>query len=441
MAAFRALMAYGQRRRLTSPSEGRSAFRAFLQCTPGLESALSSELGELGVGRRPHVEAGGISVWTSERELWTLATQSLLTDAIRVRVGGAFRATTFEQLIAGVGRSVAPALRAFVRDPQRASAVALRVRCKRSKLWHSGAVAQRVGEALKLTTPASGGAPPDVDPLTLSVRLLRDEVEASLEAASALHLRGCKPHSTDTSLRETVAAACARAAMDACGDAKPSSAALWDPFCGSGTMLIEAAMLAQRRAAGSALVQARRETAARLPLVRFASHDGAGYAAFLDEAVARASAAAQDAPTVSLYGSDMSARAIKASRHNVEHGLGSLASGGRVTLFDPCDFEAAAARVPPHATMLSNIPWHGNKGSEAEARLYARLGSLLRARAQDSGARAFVLSGNKHFVRLSGCTWRTVLRLRVGGSPVHLVELVPPGSPPNPTQDPASDET
>lgn len=406
----------GARRGLCRGAE--SAYRAFVQCAPGLEQTLAGELAELNVGRRARIEAGGVSVWVDQTGLWTVATQALVADAIRVRVGGAFRATSFEQLTAGFRQSVAPALRAFVRDPQ---GMPLRVRCKQSRLWHSGAVEQRVAEALQLGAgPSSAASAPAPEPLTLSVRLLRDEVEASVEAASGLHLRGCKPHSTDNQLNETVAAACARAALGACGSSAPD---VWDPFCGSGTFLLEAALLLRRRESGSALVAARLETAARLPLARFAAHDADGYAAFLREAVSRASALEPGTPPPAhLFGSDSSQRAVRACRHNVTHGLGALALGGRVTTLEPSDFEAAAQLVPERATVLTNIPWQVRSQPESEARLYARLGGVLRARAR-SGARAFVLSGNEHFVRLSGCTWRTVLRLRVGGAPVHLVEL------------------
>ena len=297
-----------------------SALRAFVQCVPGVEGLLLRELAELGVGRRVRAEAGGVSLWAAgQRELWTLATQTLIADAIRVRVGGTFRATNFEQLINGTRRSVAPALRAFAREP---SALDLRVRCKRSRLWHTDAVAQRVAETLSLGARERLAARGEEDPppLVLSMRLLRDEVEASIEAASTLHVRGCKPHATDSQLNETVAAACVRAALESVPDVPP---AIWDPFCGSGTLLLEAALLFARRRTGSALVGARLLTAERLPLARFAAHDGEGYAAFLRQAVASAEAPADPAvPRCRLYASDASERAARACAHNAQHALG-----------------------------------------------------------------------------------------------------------------------
>jgi 23S rRNA G2445 N2-methylase RlmL len=243
------------------------------------------------------------------------------------------------------------------------------------------------------------------------------QVEASVEAASSLHLRGCKPYSSDTQLRETIAAACVSEALVGADTSAPLK--LWDPFCGSGTMLLESALLLARRATGSALLPARRPAAEELHFVKLASHDEEGYAAFLDQAVARATAlAAREPPALQLFGSDLSARAVEASRHNVQHGLGALASG--VSILDPQDFEKAAALVPADALILTNIPWN----VRAPAETYARVGKVFSERAE-AGAPVLVVSGNTHFVAQSRCTWKTLLRFRVGGAPAHLLRLVP----------------
>ncbi len=63
-------------------------------------------------------------------------------------------------------------------------------------------------------------------------------------SGTALHKRGYRPESGVAPIRETLAAAIALTA-------RPREDTLfWDPFCGSGTLVIEAAMIATGRAAG-----------------------------------------------------------------------------------------------------------------------------------------------------------------------------------------------
>ncbi len=63
-------------------------------------------------------------------------------------------------------------------------------------------------------------------------------------SGTALHKRGYRPESGVAPIRETLAAAIALTA-------RPREDTLfWDPFCGSGTLVIEAAMIATRRAPG-----------------------------------------------------------------------------------------------------------------------------------------------------------------------------------------------
>ena len=75
--------------------------------------------------------------------------------------------------------------------------------------------------------------------------ILKDEATLMIDTSGvALHKRGYRPASGEAPLRETLAAAIATIA-------RPREDVLfWDPFCGSGTIVIEAAMIATQRAAG-----------------------------------------------------------------------------------------------------------------------------------------------------------------------------------------------
>ena len=75
--------------------------------------------------------------------------------------------------------------------------------------------------------------------------LLKDQAMLLIDTSgAALHKRGYRPHAGVAPLRETLAAAVALSA-------RPRPDVLfWDPFCGSGTIAIETAMILQNRAPG-----------------------------------------------------------------------------------------------------------------------------------------------------------------------------------------------
>lgn len=76
-------------------------------------------------------------------------------------------------------------------------------------------------------------------------RILKDQVSMMMDTSGAgLHKRGYRKHSTEAPIKETLAAAMAKLAR------VRTDANFIDPFCGSGTILIEAAMQALRIAPG-----------------------------------------------------------------------------------------------------------------------------------------------------------------------------------------------
>ncbi len=75
--------------------------------------------------------------------------------------------------------------------------------------------------------------------------ILKDEAMLMIDTSgTALHKRGYRPDAGAAPLRETLAAAIALTARP------KEDVLLWDPFCGSGTIAIEAAMIARRIAPG-----------------------------------------------------------------------------------------------------------------------------------------------------------------------------------------------
>jgi len=121
----------------------------------------------------------------------------------------------------------------------------IKVRSQRSRLYHSDVVAEAVRKAIAGCLPGSSQSPSTDFPQTVFVRLSDDRVTLSLDSSGApLYKRGLKQGAARAPLRESLAAAMLMwAGYD-------SRRPLMDPMCGSGTVSLEAAMMAKGMAPG-----------------------------------------------------------------------------------------------------------------------------------------------------------------------------------------------
>jgi putative N6-adenine-specific DNA methylase len=196
----------------------------YVVTTPGLEELTRAELEALGL-RPTGSEPGGLSF---EGSLDDLARANLwLRTASRV-LG---RITSFHARALGELERKAAAV------PWRSwlvpgVPVRLRVSCRKSRLYHQKAVAERIGRSLAAAgwEAVTGGAEPgedgdEPDPGTgapaqlLLVRIFRDDCTISLDSSGELlHRRGYRLASSKAPLRETLAAGLILASG-------------WDPAC------------------------------------------------------------------------------------------------------------------------------------------------------------------------------------------------------------------
>lgn len=200
----------------------------FLATLPGLEALLSAEAAEKGF-REPAAVPGGVTITGDWPEVWRANLELRGATRVLVRVG-AFRALHLAQLDKRARRLPwGDFLRPDV--PVRIEAT-----CKKSRLYHSGAVAQRIGRAIReeLGAPVAAEAVVEV-----MARLHDDLCTVSIDTSGEmLHRRGHKEAVAKAPLRETMAALFLRH----CGfDGREP---LVDPMCGSGTFVIEAAEIA-----------------------------------------------------------------------------------------------------------------------------------------------------------------------------------------------------
>lgn len=373
-----------------------AALDAFAVTAPGLEPICAAELAALGI--RGRVVEGGVA-WRGSMD--TVARANLwLRTASRVIVRVAeFRATAFFEL----------ELKAKKIDWRRWLApnarVAFRVTCKKSKLYHSGAVAQRFAEAVAGrvhgATVVEDAADDDAvssgaTPQLFIVRFAHDVCTVSVDTSGALlYLRGYRQQLAKAPLRETLAAAVLL------GSGWNAEMPLVDPMCGSGTIPIEAALIARRIAPG-------RDRA--FAFHRWPKFDQKTWKAMLDDAREQELPAAP----VPIAGSDRDAGAIAAAKANAERA--GVASDVQFFV-QPI---SALAPMPAPGFIVSNPPYGVRVGDADRLRnLYAQLGNVLRR--QRPGWTVALLSANRALEPHVKLPFEEKFRTRNGGIPVHLV--------------------
>jgi putative N6-adenine-specific DNA methylase len=372
-------------------------YRTFLAVAPGLERLLEAEVDAVLGTNAPRVRqlTGGVEVHIDAEGLWRLARLGRLAESIRVRMGRRFPAHNFDELVTGLARLP---WAAYV---PRGSRPEIRVTCRRSALYHSDAVADRVTKLLAERLGPADATGPDAP--RIFVRIVRDRAQVSVDASGErLHRRGYRTHIGVAPLRETLAAACLRAAGYAPGDA------LWDPFCGSGTLPIEALGLA----CGADFTAGRGYAFERWP-----THDPSAYQALVETLSGSLSAGAR------VFGSDRDAKAIEAARHNAD----------KAGLSAHCDwwegdFETVAEHIPQGTCVITNPPYGRRavgSGGEPLAALFARFGALLSSR--PDLLPVHVLTGHPKFETASGLSFEPVLRFQNRGLAVSLLRLRRPG--------------
>lgn len=346
---------------------------------------LAHELEQLGlIGR---ITAGGVLVRGDLAVLRRLLQRSRVAQSVRARLKP-FRAANFRELEAGFARLPWHAYFEADARPE------FRVSCRRSRLYHSGAVEERalqgfqrgrrceqLGEGMRVQR--------------VYVRIERDWVQVSIDASGPLYRRGYRTHVGEASLRETLAAVAAHLLLQH----DPAVVRVWDPFCGSGVLPLEWEL---SRSAGLAhtgpfpmdswpIAAGRGHSPAATPAHAANSEaraapvgDGAGATGPGTHGGPEASEGSDmsDAAQLStkwspcLWLSDVSPRAQAAARHNAQN-AGLLERCRFLTL----DFDEAAVEVPRGTAILCNPPYGVRLGSETAARrTLRRFEQRLRAR-------------------------------------------------------------
>jgi putative N6-adenine-specific DNA methylase len=360
----------------------------FAVCAPGLEKVLATELAALGA--RARRVAGGAEIEGDLRDVERLNLWLRTASRVVVRLGQV-KATNFAELV-----RKARAL-PFETVARRQQPLALRVTCRKSRLYHSGAVAQRLREAVedRLGRPVpladddeEGAEPAQI----LLARFDHDVCTVSADSSGALlHRRGYRLEQAQAPLRETLAAAILLAAGYT--GAEP----LLDPLCGSGTIPIEAALLARRRAPGLARTFA---------FQRWPGHDPK----LFEELRAQAREIELPRAPAPIAASDADAQAVAAARENAQR-----AGVADDLLIEQLPLRDARAAAGP-GLIATNPPYGVRVGGDLP-HVYAELGELTRR----SGHRLAALVADRRAAQRARVAWKPLLRTQNGGLKVELL--------------------
>ncbi len=339
-------------------------FEIFLATAPGLEQALHEEVRTKGF-KRPKPVPGGVVIQGGWPEVWRANLWVRGATRVLARIA-AFRAVHLAQLDTLAHRVPwGEVLRADV--PFRVEAS-----CAQSRIYHSGAAAERIGTAIRETL----GAPEAEEAgITVMARIEHDLCTISVDTSGTLlHKRGHKEAVNRAPMRETMAALFLRQ----CGF--DGSEPVLDPMCGSGTFIIEAA-----------------EIAARLNPGRSRQFAFEALATFDAEAWQRMRAVkSARVPEFLFHGSDRDAGAIAMSRANAER-----AGIAGYTRFEQRTISEITPPEGPPGLVILNPPY-GNRIGEKKALtpLYRALGQVLLNRF--SGWRVGIVASDPALARATG---------------------------------------
>jgi putative N6-adenine-specific DNA methylase len=341
----------------------------YATCPRGAEGALEGELKALGA-KGIRAGQGGVR-FTGEREVALRACLDLRTALRVLEPVGEFAATTGDELYEGARTLPWADLVA------KGQTLAVSASGRAEGLTNTHFVEQRLKDAVVDVVREKRGERPSVNPshpdVLVVAHLYGGQVSVSLDlAGDLLSNRGYRVRTVEAPLREALAAA---VVLFSSWD---GSVPLLDPVCGSGTLAIEAALIAMRRAPNL-----QRELACE-KWPRTKAQDAPVLTRL------RAELAAREIPMpVKIHASDRDRDAVEAARSN--------ARAAKVPLLLSQADAREAQPLGPTGQLLMNVPYGERLEAGGRKQLktfYHQLGASLR---RLEGHRAAILSGSEEF--------------------------------------------
>lgn len=343
----------------------------FASCPRGLEALLAEELGGLGA-RGIEPVPGGVAFEGDRLTCYRANLESRLATRILARVGRApYRSErdVFEAALA-------------VQWPDWFSAehsIRVDVKAIRSPLKSLEFATLTIKDAVCDRFRADRGRRPDVDTRSPGVRIqaFLDKDTAAFyvdTSGEALNRRGYRRDAGEAPLKENLAAGIVRLTGWLPGEP------LLDPMCGSGTIVIEAAMAALAIPPGHARA---------FGFERLADYDHRAWTETRDAALARR----KPARRLPIFARDRYGEELKKARVNLE--AAGLADCVELKQANVLDTGAPAAS----GVMIANPPYGTRLGEDAAlAEFYPKLGDTLKK--YYAGWRCYIFSGDTRLPKL-----------------------------------------
>ena len=334
--------------------------RFFATAAKGLEPLVADELRALGASEVKEARGGASfegSPATAYRAcLWLRTANRVLLPVSK------FPCADAEQLYAGIARMP------WEQDLTPEGTLAVDFSGTNAAITNTQFGAQKVKDAIVDRFRGNTGKRPSVDrarpDLLVNCHLYRDLLTVSIDlSGDSLHMRGYREASVAAPLKENLAAAL----LLKCGwpEIAKQGGTFVDPLCGSGTLVIEAAMMAADVAPG--LLRD------HWGFMGWLKHDQVLWEHTLMEAREKQNAARGKAPV--LLGADMDAKAILAAQQNARR-----AGVAPLVRFEHRALEQNAQPAGHKAGLVVTNPPYGERiGDPATlGALYAALGTWLR---------------------------------------------------------------
>ena len=364
-------------------------------CLFGLEGIAGDELRRLKLDN-VRVENGRV-LFSGDETAMAKANVCLRTGERVLLVLADFEAKTFEHLFQGVYRAN---LEDYI---PKDGAFPVKGHCLNSQLMSvpdcqaivKKAASRRLGEKYGVSWLPETGVK-----YQLQFSVMNDRVTLYLDTTGpGLHKRGYRAVGNDAPLRETLAAAMVQLTR------YRGREFFWDPFCGSGTIAIEAAMIATRRAPGLDRAFAG-EAFARLPEPLWREAREAARAQILTDSHFEAYASDIDEDILDLTYEN-------ALRAGVENHLNIFQADAR-------DIK----RLDWRGTVICNPPYGERMGERQEIQeLYRQMGKAFRSL---DPWQIYILTSCDRFEKLYGRQADRVKRLYNGMIPCFLYEYYKP---------------
>lgn len=276
-------------------------------------------------------------------------------------------------------------------------------------ITHSHFGALRLKDAIVDRLREATGSRPDIDAERPSVRVhahaQATRITVSLDlSGDSLHRRGYRGGAGEAPLKENVAAGVLiRAGWP---ELASQGAPFLDPLCGSGTFVIEAALIAAEHAPGLSRDY--------FGFLSWRGHDAALWAQVQEEA--RARSRLRNPPALSLRGQDHDAAVIAHARANAQR-----AGVEKMVQLSAGPLAAAAPQDTQTGLLCTNPPYGVRMQQEAARAVHRELGAVLRERFQ--GWTAAILTGAPELGRELGLRAHRTHTLWNGAIECRLLRL------------------